>query len=107
MLRIYVYPCAHWQPNPKRLPVTNNVVYYKLAELIKIKTILLLIILVIYSNKLTGEQTSTYLEICSMSTKSTQTTDDRQKNAFIEKLLEIIHKQGEKKQSESREGKPS
>lgn len=107
MLRTYVYPCAHWRPNPNRPSVTNNVVYHKLAELTKIKTILLLIILVTHSSKLTGEQISTYLEICSMSTKSTQTTNDRQKNAFIEKLVEILRKQGENKRPEPKGGKPA
>jgi hypothetical protein len=42
-----------------------------------------------------------------MSTKSTQTANDRQKNAFIEKLVEILRKQGENKRPDAKGGKPS
>lgn len=41
-----------------------------------------------------------------MSTKSTQTENDRQKNAFLDKLAEVIFKQGENKQSEKQQPEP-
>jgi len=57
--------------------------------------------------QLTGEQIQ-YTEICSMSTKSSKSTTDRQKQNFIEKLAEVLTKSNEnkEKQPSSKGGKP-
>jgi hypothetical protein len=57
--------------------------------------------------QLTGEQIQS-TEICSMSTKSSKSTTDRQKQNFIEKLAEVLTKSNEnkEKQPSSKGGKP-
>jgi hypothetical protein len=48
---------------------------------------------------LTGEQIQS-MEICSMSTKSSQSTTDRQKQDFIQKLAEVFTKSKENKEKQ-------
>jgi hypothetical protein len=57
--------------------------------------------------QLTGEQIQS-TEICSMSTKSSQSTTDRQKQDFIQKLAEVFtkSKENKEKQPSSKGGKP-
>lgn len=49
--------------------------------------------------QLTGEQIQS-TEICSMSTKSSQSTTDRQKQDFIQKLAEVFTKSNENKEKQ-------
>jgi len=57
--------------------------------------------------QLTGEQIQ-FTEICSMSTKSSEATTERQKQNFIEKLAEVLtkSKENKEKQPSSKGGKP-
>lgn len=107
-----MYPCACWRPNPTQAAIHKQRCEIQVDDFTEIILVLQPLFPVIQPNKLTGEQVPIHQEICSMSTKSTQTENDRQKNAFLDKLAEVIFKQGvnkqnEKQQPEPKGGKPS